>query len=133
VPATAAAPVTAGADGSPPRTPKPAKAKGADARPAKVRTRLPWPFRLLAWIIAIPLGLALVGIPARKAGYLSSQKLLDIVIERNLDRYLPLAVIVILWALVTALLVQLLVEGGGWLLRRRQARRASQAPQASRA
>src|SRR4029078_7918904 len=121
------------ADGSPPRTPKPAKAKGADARPAKVRTRLPWPFRLLAWIIAIPLGLALVGIPARKAEYLSSQKLLDIVIERNLDRYLPLAVIVILWALVTALLLQLVVEGGGWLLRRRQARRASQAPQASRA
>ena len=124
VPATAAAPVTAGADGSPPRTPKPAKAKGADARPAKVRTRLPWPFRLLAWIIAIPLGLALVGIPARKAGYLSSQKLLDIVIERNLDRYLPLAVIVILWALVTALLVQLFVEGGRARAARRRRTRA---------
>jgi len=79
-----------------------------------------------AWIIAIPLGLALVGIPARKAGYLSSQKLLDIVIKRNFDRYVPLAVIVVLWALVTALLVQLLVEGGGWLMRRRHARRAAE-------
>ena len=48
-------------------------------------------------------------------------------IERNLDRYLPLAVIVLLWALVTALLVQLLVEGGGWLMRRRQARRVQAA------
>ena len=81
-------------------------------------------------VIAIPLGLALVGIPARKAGYLSSQKLLDIVIERNLDRYVPLAVIVVLWALVTALLVQLLVEGGDWLMRRRQARRVRAASRA---
>jgi hypothetical protein len=32
----------------------------------------------------------------------------------------------VLWALVTALLVQLLVEGGGWLMRRRHERRASQ-------
>ena len=94
-------------------------------RPSKSRAQLPWPLRLLAWVIAIPLGLALVGIPARRAGYLSSQKLLDIVIERDLDRYLPLAVIVVLWALVTALLVQLLIEGGGWLMRRHQARRTS--------
>ena len=106
--------------------PKSAPAKSAKARAATPRTALPWPLRLLAWVVAIPLGLALVGIPARKAGYLSSQKLLDIVIERDLDRYLPLAVIVVLWALVTALLVQLLVEGGGWLMRRRQARRASE-------
>ena len=122
--AAPAAPAAADAASKPPKTPKPPRTSGADARPAKERTRLPWPFRVLAWIIAIPLGLALVGIPARKAGYLSSQKLLDIVIERNLDRYLPLAVIVVLWALVTALLVQLLVEGGGWLMRRRHARPA---------
>ncbi len=125
-PTTAAGPVAGGTEGKPPKTPKAPKAKGAEARPAKEGTRLPWPVRLLAWIIAIPLGLALVGIPARKAGYLSSQKLLDIVIERDLDRYVPLAVIVVLWALVTALLVQLLVEGGGWLMRRRQARRTQQ-------
>jgi hypothetical protein len=125
---TVAAPVSAGAAGKPPKTPKPSKPGGAQARPAKARTQLPWPFRVLAWVIAIPLGLALVGIPARKAGYLSSQKLLDIVIERNLDRYLPLAVIVILWALVTALLVQVLVEGGGWLMRRREERRAQPVP-----
>ena len=81
--------------------------------------------RFLAWVIAIPLGLILVGIPARRAGYLSGQKLLDVVIGHNLDRYLPLVVIVLLWALVTALLVQLLAEGGSWLMRRRRARRAT--------
>jgi hypothetical protein len=124
---TVAAPIVDGAASKPPKTPKAPKVTVADARPSKERTRLPWPLRLLAWVIAIPLGLALVGIPARKAGYLSSQKLLDIVIERDLDRYLPLAIIVILWALVTALLVQLLVEGGAWLMRRRQARRVQRA------
>lgn len=81
--------------------------------------------RLLAWVIAIPLGLVLVGIPARRAGYLTGQKLLDVVIGHDLDRYFPLVVIVLLWALVTALLVQLIAEGGGWLMRRRRARRAT--------
>jgi hypothetical protein len=112
-----------GGDDAPAKSPK---VKGAAARPRKERTRLAWPWRILAWVVAIPLGLALVGIPARKAGYLSSQKLLDIVIKRNFDRYVPLAVIVLLWALVTALLVQLLIEGGGWLVRRRQSRRAAE-------
>jgi len=121
-----APPVTSTAgDGSGARA-KETKVKSGDARPRKERTRLAWPWRVVAWIVAIPLGLALVGIPARKAGYLSSQKLLDIVIKRNFDRYVPLAVIVVLWAIVTALLVQLLVEGGGWLVRRRQARRAAE-------
>ena len=73
-------------------------------------------------MVAVPLGLALVGIPARKAGYLDSQKLLDIVIGRDSGRYVPLLVIVLLWALVTAILVQVIVEGGGRLLRRRSRR-----------
>jgi hypothetical protein len=120
-------PGSGGAAGTPPKS---STTKGAQARPPKERTRLPWPLRLIAWVVAIPLGLALVGIPARRAGYLSSQKLLDIVIERDLDRYVPLAVIVVLWALVTALLVQLLVEGGGWLMRRRQTRRAQEVSRA---
>ena len=42
------------------------------------------------------------------------------IIKRNLDRFVPLAVIVAIWALVTALLVTLFVEGlrrgdGLWL------------------
>ena len=70
-------------------------------------------------MVSVPLGLALVGIPARKAGYLSSQKLLDIVVGSDLGRYVPLVVIVVAWALVTALLVQAIVETGGALRRRR--------------
>jgi len=97
--------------------------KGRGAAPAP-RTRAPWWLRIVAWVIAVPLGLALVGLPARNLGYLDSQKLLDVLIGKGSDRYLPLVVIVLLWALVTALLVQLIVEGGAWLLRRRRTRRA---------
>ena len=87
--------------------------------------RSPWWLRAVAWVVAVPLGLVLVGIPARRAGYLSSQKLLDIVIGKGNGRYMPLVVIVLLWAVVTAILVQVIIEGGSWLLRRRQRRRAA--------
>lgn len=80
----------------------------------------PWWLRLVAWLVAVPLGLVLVGVPARSLGYLSSQKLLDVVVGDDLGRYVPLAVIVVLWALVTALLVQLIVEVGDLVLRRRR-------------
>ena len=98
--------------------------KSAKTKAPGGRQELPIILRLLAWVIAIPLGLILVGVPARRAGYLTGQKLLDVVIGRDLNRYFPLVVIVVLWALVTSVLVQLLAEGGGWLMRRRRARRA---------
>jgi len=106
------APGAAGEAREPSRSP-------AAAAQAGTRAKAPWWLRLVAWIVSVPVGLALVGIPARKLGYLDSQKLLDVVIGDDTGRYLPLAVIVVLWALVTALLVQLIVEGGAWLLRRR--------------
>jgi hypothetical protein len=95
-----------------------ADAPSADTTPRR-RARAPWWLRIVAWLIAVPVGLALVGIPARRLGYLDSQKLLDVLIGEDTDRYLPLVVIVLLWALVTAILVQVIVEGGAWLLRRR--------------
>jgi hypothetical protein len=91
------------------------QARSRRVRPAAAASEpdaLPVALRILIWVVALPVGLALVGIPARKAGYLSSQKLLDVVIKHNLDRFVPLAVIVVLWALVTAIVVHLLAEGG---------------------
>jgi hypothetical protein len=79
---------------------------------------LPAGLRILIWFVALRVGLVLVGIPARKAGYLSSQKLLDIVSKHNLDRFVPLAAIVVLWALVTTVVVHLLAERGrAWIAR----------------
>jgi hypothetical protein len=86
------------------------------------REALPLWLRILVWVIALPLGLVIVGVPARQAGYLTSQKLLDVIVKHDLDRFVPIVVIVALWALVTALLVTALVEGGRWWMLRRRAR-----------
>jgi hypothetical protein len=104
-----------------------ARPRRTRAAAAAGRDQLPVALRILIWVIALPLGLALVGIPARKGGYLTSQKLLDVVIKHNLDRFVPLAVIVLLWALATAILVHLLAEGGRWYMNRRRAERAAAA------
>jgi hypothetical protein len=112
-------PIAAGGRGTPERgrsTPAPGREGKASRRDA-----LPLPLRILAWLVALPLGLAIVGLPARKAGYLSSQKLLDVIVKSDLTRFVPILVIVVLWALVSALLVTVFVEGGRRLmLRRRQ-------------
>jgi hypothetical protein len=121
-PETAPVSPTASTGGGGSRRDRRAVAEAAPKPPA--RSRAPWWLRVIAWVLAVPLGLVLVGIPARKLGYLDSQKLLDIVIGKDTGRYLPLVVIVLLWAVVTAVLVQCIVEGGGLLLRRRRARRS---------
>ncbi len=93
--------------------------RGVDAGSRSRRDSLPLALRVLAWLVALPLGLAIVGLPARKAGYLSSQKLLDVIVKSDLSRFLPIVVIILLWALVSALLVTLFVEGGRRLMLRR--------------
>jgi hypothetical protein len=101
-----------------PNAPEPPVPRG---RPARVS--LPWTLRLGAWIVAVPLGLLVVGYPARKAGYLTTQKLIDVVIHTDLGRFVPLVVIVLLWALATALLVTIFIEGGRrWMLARSRKR-----------
>jgi hypothetical protein len=80
------------------------------------------PLRILAWVVALPIALVVVGIPARKAGYLTGQKLLDVIVEHDIGRFVPLLVIVALWALVTAVLVTLFLDGGHWLMERRARR-----------
>ena len=71
-------------------------------------------------MLAVPIGLAIVGIPARVLGYLTSQKLLDVFVKHTLARFVPLLVIVVLWALATTVLVEVFVEGGRWIMLRRR-------------
>ncbi len=111
----------------PPPAASPAKAAPVARRaPAKkpARHALPLPVRLAAWALAIPAGLILVGYPARKLGYLTGQKMLDVIVKHSLDRFVPLLVIVALWALATALLVEVFIEGGRWLIMQRRQRMA---------
>jgi hypothetical protein len=92
------------------------------ASATRPRRRVHWYWRLLAWIVAVPLGLAIVGLPARRLGYVTSDKLADVLLEHDLGRFVPLLIVVALWALVTAVLVHLFVEGGSWLSRHRKRR-----------
>ena len=130
--AAAAAPVvatpppaaaTASRGAAPPR----GRGGGGSEPPARKppRSTLPLWIRIGAWVLAVPIGLALVGIPARALGYLTSQKLLDVFVKHTLSRFVPLLVIVVLWALATTVLVEILVEGGRWLMLRRQRRLAT--------
>lgn len=97
---------------APPPSTAPPVPEGRDALPVVVR--------VAAWVIALPIALAAVGIPARKAGYLTSQRLLDVIVDQDLARFVPLGVIIVLWAVVTAVLVTVFVEGGRRLMLRRR-------------
>jgi hypothetical protein len=88
--------------------------------------------RVAAWLVALPIALGVVGIPARKAGYLTSQRLLDVIVDQDVARFVPLGVIIVLWAVATAVLVTVFVEGGRRLmLRRRRTRERHRAPAGS--
>lgn len=90
---------------------------GADT-PRQVK--LHW--RVLTWLVALPIALAVVGIPARGAGYLNSQRLLDVIVDNGLTRFVPILVIVVLWAVTTALLVTAILAIGQRLAARRPRR-----------
>jgi len=104
------------AEGPEPRRRRPPAAAGE-------RARVRWWWRLLAWVVAVPLGLVITAISAYDLGWIKKNDLLDVFIGSGTGRYTHLAVGTVVWALVTALLVQLFVEGGRWVADRRRAAR----------
>jgi hypothetical protein len=105
-----------GRRGAPPPTATPAS-----------RSKVHWYWRLLAWIVAVPLGFLLTAWPAYEFGFIKKDDLLDIFVGTGLGRYVRLAIVTLAWALVTALLVQLFVEGGRVRAARRRRARAATA------
>jgi hypothetical protein len=103
-----------------PPTPAPAAPQREAARPPP-RPGVMWPLRLLAWLVALPVGLLAVVWPARELGFLSGQRLLDVVVGTGWGRYWRVLAIAPAWALVTAVLVQLMVFGLRKLSARRRA------------
>jgi hypothetical protein len=93
------------------------------ARPP--RRRVKWYWRVVAWIVAVPLGFVLTAWPAYEFGLIRKDDVLDVFVGSGTDRYARLAIVTLLWALVTAILVQLFVEGGRIWADRRRRRRAS--------
>jgi len=94
---------------------------------AATRSKVHWYWRLLAWVVAVPLGFVLTAWPAYKFGFIKKNDLLDIFVGTGTGRYLRLAIVTLAWALVTALLVQLFVEGGRVRAARRRRARAAAA------
>lgn len=101
--------------------PQPGQEDGA--RPVRVSLVL----QVLAWLIALPIGLAVVVWPARRFNFLSGQRLLDVVVGTGWGRYWRVLAIAPLWALATTVLVQLMIFGMRKLGERRRSIRAERA------
>jgi hypothetical protein len=102
------------------RSRRAAPSTSAELAPTKVR----WYWRLVAWVVAVPLGFVLTAWPAYRLGLIRKDDVLNIFVGSGLGRYARLAIETAVWALVTALLVQLFVDGGRRLVQRRKAKRA---------
>jgi hypothetical protein len=114
--------VTVPASGSSPAGPKQGPPT-AVAPPPAPRARAKWYWRLLAWVVAVPLGFVITVWPSYELGIISKDDLLDVFVGTGADRYLRLGAVTAIWAVVTALLVQLFVEGGRMWAAHRRARR----------
>jgi hypothetical protein len=97
------------------------------AATSAARSRVHWYWRLLAWVVAVPLGFVLTAWPAYAFGFIKKDDLLDIFVGTGIGRYVRLGIVTLAWALVTALLVQLFVEGGRVRAARRRRARAAPA------
>jgi hypothetical protein len=93
-----------------------------EREPTTRRRRVRWYWRILAWIAAIPIGFVITVWPAYEFGLIRKDDVLDVFVGSGAGRYTRLAIVTVLWALVTALLVQLFVEGGRWWAARRRER-----------
>ncbi|MEX1007090.1 MAG: hypothetical protein WD271_04520 [Acidimicrobiia bacterium] len=104
-------------DGRPPAS-APSKRSPAASAP---RRRVRWYWRFVAWLVAVPLGFMITAWPAYEFELIKKNDVLDVFVGSGTDRYTRLAVGTLIWALVTALLVQSFIEGGrSWAQRRRR-------------
>jgi hypothetical protein len=99
------------------------EAKRRVRRPEKApgsKQKVSWYWRLVAWIVAVPLGFVITAWPSYELGFIKKDDVLDIFVGTGSGRYVRLAIGTAVWALITALLVQLFVEGGRtWAARRK--------------
>ncbi|MEX2099797.1 MAG: hypothetical protein WEB19_00140 [Acidimicrobiia bacterium] len=107
----------------PPRVP-PDGARARGPEPGR-RKAVAWYWRLVAWVVAIPLGFVIAAWPSYRFGLISKDDVLDVFVGSGVDRYARLGLVTVIWDVATALLVQLFVEGGRWWAARRRHMRPS--------
>ncbi len=129
---------------APRHSPRPSPPRGRDAtavlpndgaRPPRVAKRpvsavsdeaakpISRPLRALAWAVALPLGLVVTVWLARATGWLSGDRLVDVFTGTGFARYIRVVAVAPVWAMFTALLLTLFLEGGRALARRRAEKR----------
>jgi hypothetical protein len=122
---TATAGATAAVAAEPPTNPAPrSRSTRGPAAPRAPRRNVRPIWRVVAWLVAVPLGFLVTAWPAFQLGWIKKDDLLDVFVGEGIGRYVRLLVGAAIWALVTALLVQLFVEGGRWYMTRRRERQA---------
>jgi ribosomal protein S27E len=114
----------------PPVGPAPARAPRAPGRAPVAPPRAPrpsgppalaWPWRVLVWVIAVPLGLLIVALIARWLGVLNGNSLFDIISGTGMGRYVRVFAIAPFAALVIATMAHVALEQLPVLLERRRA------------
>jgi len=94
---------------------------------APARSRVSWYWRLLAWVVAVPLGFVVTAWPAYAFKLIRKTDVLDIFVGTGIGRYARIATVTVIWALATAVLVEVFVEGGRALAARRGGERTRSA------
>jgi hypothetical protein len=123
--APAAAPSAAARAAAPPAAARAAKVPRPAAGSAPKTEAVALPLRVLAWVVALALGLVVTLWVARVTGWLSGDRLVDVFTQTGLARYIRVIAIAPVWALFTTLLLTLFLEGGRALARRRAEKRAA--------
>ena len=108
---------------APARRPTPARPEPAPASTDTVSR----PLRVVAWVVALVLGLVITLWVARITGWLSGDRLVDVFTQEGWTRYIRVVAVAPVWALFTTLLLTLFLEGGRALARRRAEKRAESA------
>src|SRR5262245_21492799 len=112
-------------------TPSPARrptTPRAAAEPASAADEVSRPLRVLAWVVAMVLGLIVTLWVARITGWLSGDRLVDVFTQEGWARYIRVVAVAPVWALFTTLLLTLFLEGGRALARRRAEKLAESEP-----
>jgi NADH:ubiquinone oxidoreductase subunit 5 (subunit L)/multisubunit Na+/H+ antiporter MnhA subunit len=76
-------------------------------------------------MVAVPLGFVIAVVPSYEFGFISKDDVFDAFFGSGTDRYVRLGLVTLIWAVVTAVLVQLFIEVGRAIAnhRRREATR----------
>ncbi|HEY4398591.1 MAG TPA: hypothetical protein VGO28_13045 [Acidimicrobiia bacterium] len=109
---------------SAPAAARPAASLGSSAAAAQPDA-IVLPLRILAWVVALFLGLVVTVWVARVTGWLSGDRLVDVFVGTGLARYIRVLAVAPVWALFTTLLLTSFLEGGRALARRRAEKRAA--------